>query len=178
MPDVAPHLPLAHVGKQPLFCRLSQPAALITLQASVCGVNLSIPVFAWPPSAPSSSAHAAPASASAAATYRPQVAAPSAEVAELQRRLLATGDADVASLMTPDPDQLDPLDVRGIARWLKAKGRDLDIAEEQILTHAHWRKSYMPAGHIPEVCMLHTCCVYANQQDLLPLSKYTFQHCV
>lgn len=55
--------------------------------------------------------------------------------------------------MTPDPEQLDPLDARGLARWLKAKGRDMDTAEEQILIHAHWRRSYMPAGHIPEVAL-------------------------
>ena len=120
------------------------------MQASVCGVDLSIPIFTWNPWA--SSATPEPALAPLVASHRRQVAAPSAEVAELQRRLLATGNADVASLMNHGPDQLDPLDARGIARWLKAKGRDLDLAEEHILMHAFWRNSYMPAGHIPEVC--------------------------
>lgn len=116
---------------------------------------------------------------------RSATAAPSAEVAELQRRLLATGNTDVASLMTADTAQLDPLDARGLARWLKAKGRDLDTAQEQVLVHAHWRKSYIPAGHITEVksfsdldsCAAHMSVVKASAKSKL-VEDPELQSCV
>ena len=120
----------------------------MTIHANVFGVDWTIPVFEY--TRPSQQSHA---TASGASTDSQPAAAraPSAEVAELQRRLAASGDADVIGLMTSEPDQLDPLDARGISRWLQAKGRDMDLAEEHIHTHAKWRQAFMPAGHIPEV---------------------------
>ena len=121
--------------------------ASVTIQANLCAVDLNIPVWEVPFGASiqhNSATHADP-------STNKQAPAPSAEVAELQRRLMASGDADVIQLMTPDPAQLDPLDASGISRWLGAKGRNMDLAEEQIHVHAKWRHAFMPAGHISEV---------------------------
>ncbi|DBA67929.1 TPA: hypothetical protein ACH3X2_014131 [Trebouxia sp. C0005] len=122
--------------------------ASVTVRCSVFGVDLAIPLLELPCAAasPASVGTAQPGHSKQPAA----VPAPSAEVAELQRRLAASGDEHVASLMTINPEQLDPLDVRGISRWLRAKGRNMDVAEEQIHVHAHWRQEFMPAGHIPE----------------------------
>ena len=65
--------------------------------------------------------------------------------------MVASGDADLIRLMTPNPAQLDPMDAIGIGRWLGAKGRNMDLAEEHIHVHAKWRQAFMPAGHISEV---------------------------
>lgn len=130
-------------------CREAAFMASVTVRCSVFGVHLAIPLLELPCAAasPASVGTAQPAhSKQPAATP-----APSAEVAELQRRLAASGDENVASLMSINPEQLDPLDARGISRWLRAKGRNMDVAEEQIHIHAHWRQEFMPAGHIPEV---------------------------
>lgn len=123
--------------------------AAVTVRCSVFGVDLTIPVLELPLTAASQISSGA---AQSGHNRQPAaVPAPSAEVAELQRRLLASGDEDVAQLMSSNPEQLDPLDARGLGRWLQAKGRNMDVAEEQIHVHAHWRQAFMPAGHIPEV---------------------------
>lgn len=125
--------------------------ASLTIRGTVLGIELSVPLFRVPAL---EAVPAAPSSATVLTHSRqpsPAVPAPSAEVAELQRRLIASRDQDVASLMTNNPDQLDPLNAASIARWLQAKGCNLDVAEEHIHVHAHWRQSFMPAGHIPEV---------------------------
>lgn len=125
--------------------------ASLTIRGTVFGVDLSLPLFRLPAL---ETAPAAPSGISLPDHSRqpsPVAPAPSAEVAELQRRLLASRDQDVAALMSNDSDQLDPLNAASLARWLQAKGRDMDIAEEHIHVHAHWRRSFMPAGHIPEV---------------------------
>ena len=129
--------------------------ASLTIRGTVFGLELSAPLCRVP--APEPAPETAPAALSRAILPdhsrqpSPAAPAPSAEVAELQRRLLASGDQDVAALMSNNPDQLDPLDVASLARWLQAKGRDMDVAEEHIHVHAHWRQSFMPTGHIPEV---------------------------
>ncbi|DBA77591.1 TPA: hypothetical protein ACH3X1_009392 [Trebouxia sp. C0004] len=122
--------------------------ASVTVRCSVFGVDLAIPLLELPCAAasPASVGTAQPGHAKQPAA----IPAPSAEVAELQRRLIASGDENVATLMSINPEQLDPLDARGISRWLRAKGRNMDVAEEQIHIHAHWRQEFMPAGHIPE----------------------------
>ncbi len=125
--------------------------AALTVRATVFGVDLTVPLLELPCAA-ASYASASAAAQNGHSTQLAAVPAPSAEVAELQRRLAASGDADVASLMSSNPAQLDPLDARGISRWLQAKGRNMDLAEQQIHVHAHWRQAFMPAGHIPEVC--------------------------
>ena len=136
-----------------MLCGLCREAALLaslTVRGSILGVELSIPVIEVP---------AAIAGSSAAAAAVPQdqdkqvAPAPTAEVVELQRRLAASRDDNVAALMTDNPAQLDPLNVQSISRWLQAKGRNMEIAEEQIHVHAQWRQAFMPAGHIPEVCL-------------------------
>ena len=130
--------------------------ASLTLRGTVFGVDISVPLLevlgtgagsaATPAGMLEQTRQASPAVAAPSAAQ-----APSAEVAELQRRLAASGDPNVAALMADNPDQLDPLNAPSIARWLQAKGRNMDIAEEQIHVHAHWRQVFMPAGHIPEV---------------------------
>ncbi|KAL3144014.1 hypothetical protein ABBQ32_003820 [Trebouxia sp. C0010 RCD-2024] len=124
--------------------------ASLTIRGTVFGVDLSAPLFRLPAL---ETAPAAPSGVSLPNPSRhpsPVAPAASAEVAELQRRLLASGDQDVAALMSNESDQLDPLNVASLARWLQAKGHDMDVAEEHIHVHAHWRQSFMPAGHIPE----------------------------
>lgn len=121
--------------------------ASVTVRCSVFGVHLAIPLLELPCAATSH----APEETAQPGHGKQSVAvpAPSAEVAELQTRLAASGDENVASLMSINPKQLDPLDPRGISRWLRAKGRNMALAEEQIRIHAHWRQEFMPAGHIP-----------------------------
>ena len=123
--------------------------ASLTIRGSVFGVDISVPLLEVHDDAAGPTAASGPALEDQSKKAAP---APTAEVLELQRRLAASGDHNVVAQMLSNPAQLDPLDVRSIARWLKAKGRDLDIAEEQIHLHAHWRQVFMPAGHIPEVC--------------------------
>lgn len=141
-----------------VLCREATLMASLTLRGTVFGVDISVPllggpgisdVAATPAGVLEQSRQATPAVPAPSAAQ-----APSAEVAELQRRLATSNDADVAALMDNNPDQLDPLNVPSIARWLQAKGCHMDIAEEQIHVHAHWRQAFMPAGHIPEV----DCC--------------------
>lgn len=127
--------------------------ASLTVRGTVFGVDISVPLLEIPGLGAGLPASALeqmkqPSPAVPALSAAP---APSAEVAELQRRLATSRNPDVAALMANNPDQLDPLDVASIARWLQAKGRNMDIAEEQIHVHAHWRQAFMPAGHIPEV---------------------------
>lgn len=126
--------------------------ASLTVRGTVFGVDVSVPLLEIPLGA------GLPAGAleqtkqtSPAVPALSAAPAPSAEVAELQRRLATSRNPDVAALMANNPDQLDPLDVASIARWLQAKGCNMNIAEEQIHVHAHWRQAFMPAGHIPEV---------------------------
>ena len=133
--------------------------ASLTLRGTIFGVNISVPLFEVPGTGAALAATPAGVleqirQASPAVPGPSAAQAPSAEVAELQRRLDASGDPNVAALMADNPDQLDPLNAPSIARWLQAKGRNMDIAEEQIHVHAHWRQAFMPAGHIPEV---HSC---------------------
>ncbi len=136
-------------SKCKIDCREAAFMASVTVRCSVFGVDLAIPLLELPCAA---SSHAPVGTAQPAQGKQPvAVPAPSAEVAELQRRLAASGDENVASLMSSNSEQLDPLDARGISRWLRAKGRDMDVAEEQIHIHAQWRQEFMPAGHIPEV---------------------------
>ena len=130
--------------------------ASLTIRGNLFGVDLSVPLLEVPhPGVSTSTISAAvldqkkqPSPTVPTPSAAP---APSAEVAELQRRLTTSGDQVVAALMSNNPAQLDPLDAPSIARWLKAKGRNMDVAEEQIHVHAHWRQAFMPAGHIPEV---------------------------
>lgn len=123
----------------------------LTVRASIFGIDLSVPLFELPCAATSHTST----SSSAQSDHAKQLtaaAAPSAEVAELQRRLAASGDAAVIGLMQSNAGQLDPLNARGISRWLQAKGLNMELAEEHIHIHAHWREAFMPAGHIAEVC--------------------------
>lgn len=135
----------------PCAYREAARLASLTIRGSFLGVELSVPIFEVP---------AAVAGSSTATAAVPQAEdkrvapAPTAEVLELQRRLAAGGDENVAALLTDTPAQLDPLNVQSISRWLQAKGRNMEIAEEQIHIHAQWRQAFMPAGHIPEVCLL------------------------
>ena len=143
------------------LCREATLMASLTLRGTVFGVDISVPLLEVPGIVAGLAATPAGVleqtrQASSAVTVPCAAQAPSAEVAELQRRLATSKDSDVAALMANNPDQLDPLNVPSIARWLQAKGRNMDIAEEQIHVHAHWRQAFMPAGHIPEV----GCCAY------------------
>lgn len=121
----------------------------LTVRASIFGVDLSVPLFELPCAATSHTSTSSSAQ-SGHAKQLTAAAAPSAEVAELQRRLAASGDAAVIGLMQSNAGQLDPLNAREISRWLQAKGLNMELAEEQIHIHAHWREAFMPAGHIAE----------------------------
>ena len=125
--------------------------ASLTVRASLFGVDITIPILDLPCEA--ASYESTLITSQPSHSKQPAAApAPTTEVLELHRRLAASGDSDVATLMRSNPEQLDPLDARSISRWLRAKGRNMELAQESMHIHARWRQAFMPVGHIPEVC--------------------------
>ena len=66
------------------------------------------------------------------------------QVTALRRRLVGEAEAQLAAGGEALSDEF-------LARWLRARGRDVVAAEEAVRAHARWRAEFVPKGRVLEV---------------------------